>query len=254
MNIILVDDEEIAVNSLKRRVDWEKYGVRDIFIAHSMKEAQRIFDTQRIDVLLSDIEMPLGSGLELFEWVKIYYPAVECIYITCHPEYEYMRKAMQLGSVDFVLKPIDYAELDCILSELVKRIRTSRGERPLSSSSVIKTAEERGKSGDMTGVIKNYIRDHLQETIYMSSLAGEVFLNEQYMMRMFKKSEGVSILEYITGERLRIAKQLLLETAYPIHQVAASVGYTNYSYFTRLFKREVGCTPQIYRQKGGRNF
>ena len=123
MNIILIDDEAVALNALKRRMDWETYGFEQVFTANSMPQAQQLFSEQRIEVMLCDIEMPWGSGLELFEWVKAHYPAVECVFITCHPEYDYMRKALQLGSADYVLKPIDYAELDGILRALIQRLR-----------------------------------------------------------------------------------------------------------------------------------
>ena len=123
MNIILIDDETVALNALKRRMDWDKYGFEQVFTANSMPQAQQLFSKQRIEVMLCDIEMPWGSGLELFEWVKAHYPAVECVFITCHPEYDYMRKALQLGSADYVLKPIDYAELDGILRALLQRLR-----------------------------------------------------------------------------------------------------------------------------------
>ena len=122
MQALLIDDEIVAVNALKRRVDWSRYHVDQVFTAQSMQEAQEIFRQQKIDFMLCDIEMPNGSGLELFEWVKIYYPLTECVYVTCHPEYKYIRKALKLGSTDYILKPIDYEELDEVLCELVKRL------------------------------------------------------------------------------------------------------------------------------------
>lgn len=122
MQALLIDDEIVAVNALKRRVDWSRYHVDQVFTAQSMQEAQEIFRQQKIDFMLCDIEMPNGSGLELFEWVKIYYPLTECVYVTCHPEYKYIRKALKLGSADYILKPIDYKELDEVLCELVKRL------------------------------------------------------------------------------------------------------------------------------------
>lgn len=248
MKAILVDDEEVAVNALKRRVDWKRYGVDEVFIAHSMEEAQNIFRESKIDLMLSDIEMPFGNGLKLFEWVKVYYPDVACVFVTCHPEYEYMRKALQLGSADYVLKPIDYEELDGVLARLTQRPGKESAPLPQIPSEILNKLEEKNPSSDTIASVKRYIREHIQSTIHISELASEVFLNEQYLMRLFKKAEGISLLEYITNERLHIAKELLTGTDYPIHQVAEAVGYGNYSYFTRIFKRDVGITPQIYRQ------
>ena len=97
MTILLVDDEVVALNALKRRVDWARYGAGSVLSAGSMAEAQEIFRSHKVDIMLSDIEMPQGSGLDLFEWVKTYYPDVECVYVTCHSDFSMMRKALQLA-------------------------------------------------------------------------------------------------------------------------------------------------------------
>lgn len=250
MNVVLIDDEEVAVNALKRRVDWKKYGVEQVYVAYSMPQAQEVFREAVIDVMLCDIEMPRGSGLDLFEWVKTYYPKVECVYVTCHPEFEYMRKAMQLGSADYILKPIDYEELDAILLKLVERVRRQRRAEAIPAEIMKKVSgKEEGRSrDDVVGTVKRYVREHIQEDIYIADIAKQVYLNEQYLMRLFKKTTGVSILEFITEERLWLAKELLVNTDYPINRVADTVGYGNYSYFTKIFKRNTGMTPQAFRQ------
>lgn len=248
MNVILVDDEEVAVNALKRRIDWKKYGFEEVFVANSAKQAKELFQIHTIDVMVSDIEMPQCNGLELFEWVKVYYPAVECVYVTCHPEFDYVRKALQLGSADYVLKPIDYAELNEILSRLVERCqRRGRPALRKAEQAGIGTATSSEKS-DVVETVKHYIREHIQEDIYIADIARQVFLNEQYLMRTFKKATSLSILEYITNERLLLAQELLVNTDWPINRVADAVGYGNYSYFTRLFKRNTGLTHQTFRQ------
>lgn len=249
MNVILVDDEEVALNALRRRVDWKKYGFDEVFTANSAKQAREFFQNHAIDVMVSDIEMPQGNGLELFEWVKVYYPAVECVYVTCHPEFDYVRKALQLGSADYLLKPIDYEELDGILSRLVERC--GRHTAPPARMARPAAPAEANEKDDVIGTVKRYVREHIQEDIYIADIAGQVFLNEQYLMRTFKKATGLSILEYITNERLRLAQELLMDTDLPINRVADAVGYGNYSYFTRLFKRSMGLTPQAFRQGHG---
>ena len=78
---MIVDDEVVVVRALRRRVEWEKFGIGQVYEANSMKQAIEIFKQNEINVLLCDIEMPEGTGLELFEWVKGYFPYVECIYL-----------------------------------------------------------------------------------------------------------------------------------------------------------------------------
>ena len=250
MNVILIDDEEVAVNALKRRVDWDKYGVDEVYVASSAGQARELFQEKTIDVMLSDIEMPQGGGLELFEWVKVYYPAVECVFVTCHPEFDYVRKALQLGSADYILKPIDYEELDEVLSRLVERVRHRRRGSVIPPEAAGRTADEGDErtKQDIVVAVKRYVQEHISEDIYIADIARQVYLNEQYLMRTFKKTTGISILEFITNERVRLARELLVGTDQPVRQVADSVGYGNYSYFTKLFKRNTGLTPQAYRR------
>lgn len=253
MQALLIDDEVVAVGALKRRVNWETYGVKQVFTANSMQQAKEIFQKEPIDFMLCDIEMPQGSGLELFEWVKTYYPKTECVYVTCHPEYEYIRQALRLGSADYILKPIDYTELDGILTELVKRLGERRDIDRILEEIVGKLVAEEAqmKQDDCVHEAKRFILEHIQETIYVEEIAEQVHLNAQYLMRLFKKETGMSILEFITNERMKLAKELLVKTDFAINRVADCVGYGNYSYFTRIFKRCTQVSPKVYRQQHG---
>lgn len=250
-NVLLIDDERISVNALKRRVDWGKYKVDIIFIAYSMKQAQEIIEREKIDFMLCDIEMPNGSGLDLLEWVKMYYPSTECIYVTCHPEFDYMRKAMQLGSVDYLLKPIDYEELDEVLTQLVIRLEKKTQHETIPERIVLKIAQKEAalKQHSSVHAAKKYILEHIQENICIEDISKAVHINPQYLMRLFKKEVGMSILEFITEERIILAQELLATTDIPINRVADSVGYGNYSYFTKIFKRKTGLTPKEYREQ-----
>ncbi len=253
---MIVDDEVVAVRSIKKRVDWERFGIGRVYEANSMKQAMDIFRETEIDILLCDIEMPGGSGLELFEWVKGYFPYVECIYVTCHPDFEYIRKAMRLGSFDYLLKPIDYEELDEVLGKAVRRadsnmpVKEHVHQKARMYLKNDQTVPAQGAS-DVVSRIKKYIEEHIGEEISMGDIAEVVYLNPQYMVRMFKKQEGISILEYITNTRIKMASDLLRRTDDSIYQVAGIVGYSNYSYFSRVFKKITGKTPQEYKKEYG---
>ena len=80
-------------------------------------------------------------------------------------------------------------------------------------------------------------------------LADMVYLNPDYLARLFKKQTQTSIINYITTYRLEKAKELLHNPDIPVGTVALKVGYGNYSYFSKLFKDVVGCTPNEYRKK-----
>ena len=70
MNILLVDDDLDVIEGIMDGVDWEGLGFRQVYLAQSAKRAREILQEQDVSVLLTDIEMPGGSGLELLEWVR----------------------------------------------------------------------------------------------------------------------------------------------------------------------------------------
>ncbi len=249
---MLVDDEVIMLRALRHRVSWQEYGIDEVLSAVSMQQAQEILKRKEVDLLLCDIEMPDGNGLELFEWIKSYFPYVECIYITCHPDFHYIQKALRLGSFDYILKPIDYKELDGILRNALAQVEENRHLKEyVHKKARTMLSEEVGTvqgSAEVVLLIKKYVREHLGDEIATVDLAELVHMNAQYMVRIFKKQEGISVLEYITRERIKTAKSLLRETDYSIYRVAEIVGYPNYSYFTRVFKKMETKTPQEYRK------
>jgi len=257
MNILIVDDEIRAVNALIKRVDWESHGFAQPFSAYSMAQAQDVFKAHPVDLMLCDIEMPQGNGLELFEWVKSYYPRTECIFVTCHDEYEYLRAAMQLGSCDYILKPVNYDQLKDALDNVRTRI-SARISPEATVSDTDKRAqalsEVNSSSNPYISGAMEYIAVHLTQPMSVPEIADAVHLNEQYLMRLFKKETGSSILQYITSQRIALSVEYLKNTDLPVTEVALNSGFDNYSYFNRIFKRFTGETPSKFRKPAGSSF
>ena len=123
MNILIVDDQPDVVKGIVAGVDWDQVLVSNVFTANSMAEAQAVFARQRVEIVVSDIEMPLGSGLELVAWVREHHPATECIFLTSHEDFAYARAALQLGSLDYLLQPIKYDELERAIIGAISKVR-----------------------------------------------------------------------------------------------------------------------------------
>jgi YesN/AraC family two-component response regulator len=248
MNVLIVDDEVFAVNALVNRINWHAFGFDAPLTACSMAQAQAVFHAHPITLMLCDIEMPQGSGLDLFEWVKAYHPQTECIFVTCHDEYSFLRAAMQLGSCDYILKPVDYDQLNETLGEVVNRLadREKRVARPESALKL--TMQDSTSSNRYVAQIIDYISEHLTETIAIADIAEKLHLNAQYIMRLFKKEVGCPVLQYITATRIALAVRYLTETNISVAEVALLCGFDNYSYFIRIFKRFTNETPVAYRK------
>ena len=70
MNILLVDDDRFIIEALREKINWDKLHIDIVYVAYSLTQAQNIIRENPIDLMISDIEMPQGSGLELLSWIR----------------------------------------------------------------------------------------------------------------------------------------------------------------------------------------
>lgn len=246
-NLLLVDDEEPALLGLEQGVSWELLSVERVFKCHSKDTAIRMLKTYPIDIVITDIEMPNGSGLELIQWINENKSEVSAIFYTGHADFVYAREAIRLGVEDYLLKPIPYEELEGIIQRVEKKIVLREKTVDLSELAA-DTAEE--ASGKIVDQVKGIIAANLsQGNLSRDELAGMVHVSPGHLGRIFKKEMGLSLSDYIAQRRISVAKQLLAKTNLSITAIAERVGITYSSYFTKMFKENVGMTPQEYRQK-----
>lgn len=123
IQMLIVDDEKLLTDALEADIEWEKLGITAVYKAYNSRQAKEIFDSVAIDLMLCDIEMPQGSGLELLAWVKEHYPRTEAVFMTCHADFNYAKRAMQLGSFDYLLKPVLNDELYEVVARVLEKIR-----------------------------------------------------------------------------------------------------------------------------------
>ena len=110
--VLLVDDEEKILEVMKVRIGWQELGVDKLLTASDGQAALEDFEQQRIDLLVTDIRMPRMDGLELIEKVRSLYPDTHCILLTAYGEFEYARRAIQLGVENYLLKPVADVEME----------------------------------------------------------------------------------------------------------------------------------------------
>lgn len=105
------------------------------------------------------------------------------------------------------------------------------------------------KSQSMIGKIKFYIEKNYSYPITRTEVAAQFYLTPEYLAKLFKKEEGISIKNYINNVRLNKAKLLLVQTNLRVSDISLEVGFENFSYFTTLFKKYTGLSPQNYQIK-----
>ena len=97
--------------------------------------------------------------------------------------------------------------------------------------------------------IRRYIEEHYAENLSLRDLAELVNANEYYLSHTFKKVTHYSPQQYILRRRIGKAQCLLIYTSMTLTEIAARVGYDDSNYFSRIFKKIIGMSPRLYRQK-----
>ncbi|GGG17196.1 response regulator [Paenibacillus abyssi] len=126
---ILVDDEPMTRNGLRRFVDWGRIGIEIAGEAEDGIEAYEQFILLRPELVLCDVRMPRMDGIEFAQRIRQIDPDCKIIFLSGYNDVEYLKSAIKLKAVDYMLKPIQMAELAELLEETVKSIRASRSEQ-----------------------------------------------------------------------------------------------------------------------------
>ena len=126
MNVLIVDDDRFVVSALEQKIDWASLGIQQVHTAYNIRQAKKVFDANIIHILISDIEMPQGSGLELLAWIRSEGINVQAIFLTNFADFNYAQKAIELQSFEYYLKPIEFDKLELIIKKAVKKVKLSR--------------------------------------------------------------------------------------------------------------------------------
>lgn len=96
--------------------------------------------------------------------------------------------------------------------------------------------------------IQEYISSHYTQQLTLSQIAAQFYISPHYLSRLFKKTTGLSLTEYINSVRLVAAKNLLENSNHKIANIGEEVGFTTTTHFSRVFKEGTGLSPQQYRK------
>ncbi|SDX07206.1 helix-turn-helix domain-containing protein [Paenibacillus sp. CF384] len=96
--------------------------------------------------------------------------------------------------------------------------------------------------------IRQYVQANLKD-VMREGIASHVHLNSAYLSRLFKKETGQTLMDYIITVRMNQTKIMLIETDLKISEICESMGYENFSHFSKIFKKQVGVHPQEFRKR-----
>lgn len=234
IRILIVDDEANIRNGYKRFFPWEELGYEVIGSVENGKTALDFLKNQDVDVIMTDIVMPVMDGLELARNVMREYPKVKIILLSNHENFEFARKAIESNVCSYVLK----SDKHSVLIDTLSAIKDELTKEPLP--------ETQGHSCSTIAAIQRYVRNNL-DTANLNDAAKAVHLNQNYVSRLFKERTGQNFYDYVLELRIAYAKELLKQQETSIAQVSDALGYSDPKNFNRIFKKLEGVSPSEYQ-------
>jgi two-component system response regulator YesN len=133
LKAVVFDDEYIVCQGLSRMIDWQRFGVELVGTAGDGLAALQLFREQRPDIVLTDIRMPGMDGLQLIETVADEAKDTMFIVLSGFNEFEYVRRAIGLGVVDYLEKPITVQKIEEAMTKTLERIKKQRAFSEMKS-------------------------------------------------------------------------------------------------------------------------
>jgi two-component system, response regulator YesN len=127
--MIIVDDEPLIRSGLMNFIEWEVYGIEIAGEAEDGMKAYQAIKSLRPDIALIDISMPNVNGIELIELCSHLEYSPKFIILSGYNDFDYVRNAMQLGAVNYLLKPVDKEELTNTIITTIRQLDDSSARK-----------------------------------------------------------------------------------------------------------------------------
>lgn len=176
INVLLVDDEAVDLEWLRRRIAGSElpFPLRVVGTANSGFNALKILEQERVDIILSDIRMPIMSGMEFARRAKEMNELAKIVFISGHEDFEYARKAIQLGASGYLLKPVEDRELYEMLHSLCEAVEREREQNRSASAVWSAVGEElllRWLNDLASGSVESHVLENLRPLLRFGTVA-----------------------------------------------------------------------------------
>jgi AraC-like DNA-binding protein/DNA-binding LytR/AlgR family response regulator len=231
---ILVVDDDLNTLEMHARIVQAHSPSHRVVTAGNGLEALDVLQRECIDLVLLDLMMPELDGFGVLEAMR---------------EKEITREIPVIVLTGQVLTERDMSRLNRGVATVLSKGLFSLEE----TLAHVDIALERNRklSGEAQRLVRQamaYLHEHYADSISRADLARHVALSADYLTFCFRKELGVTPVAYLNRYRVNQAKQLLADPSKSITEVALEVGFSDSGYFSRVFRREVGISPEAYRQ------
>lgn len=238
-SLLIVEDEKVIRNGIATFFPWANLGIEVAAACEDGVEALEYVMVHDVDLILCDIRMPRMDGLAFVEKVRGLGKECGIVLISAHKDFEYARRAIELGVRRFIVKPAGYEALNDVFSKLAAELAAEAEKEEL---------DRRPRPESFAESVARIVDEDLPGA-NLAVVAGELEMSPNYFSTLFRKRTGSAFSEFLSERRMAKAKELLENTEERIYRIAELVGYANPKSFMRAFKERYGTAPNEMRKR-----
>lgn len=238
LSVVLIDDESIILEGLRKVVKWDKYNCKVVGTASDARSGAQLIREFRPDILITDICMPGQNGLTMLAGLRSEFPEMQVTVLTGYRDFSYAQEAIRLGVTRFLLKPSKMSEIDEAMTAMTAKIGVKE-ESP---------ADQNTGSFIVNQAVA-YIEKHYSEKLTLQEVAETCYVSQWHLSKLLNKYAGQSFYDILNKVRINAAKDLLKDPSLRVGDIGMMVGYMDNAHFSRIFKKLTGSSANEYRNQ-----
>ncbi|GAA4167638.1 substrate-binding domain-containing protein [Sphingobacterium ginsenosidimutans] len=248
-SIMIVEDDD-EIRDYLRSILKDDY---NLFLARDSHQASTLMKAHFPDLVLTDIMLPDGNGLDILKDIKTFYQTahIPVILLSALANEETILEGSLLKADDYITKPFNAAVLRAKIANMLqsrhqlKEKYSSNVEQFDSPQSDTINESDRRFLNSFSAIVESKLSD---QRLSVDDIAGELNLSRVQLYRKVKQLLDCSISEYIVERRLKKAKSLMAD-GLNINEIYSNVGFSSASYFASAFKKKYGLSPSTFKKE-----
>ena len=237
-SVLILDDNKPIAAHIQHTIAWEELGCRVVAVLHDGISGREAIERFKPDLIITDVEMPGLSGIQMVELARNCIPNSKLIFISAYDKFSYAHQALKLKACDYLLKPFTRSELRSAVDKALAEL-----ERDLLSEN-----EENNYSLTMKSIL-DYLENMVYDSVTLEMVANHFQMSPSKLGRLIQKETNMRYVELVAKMRIRRAKELLAVPYLNISDIAERVGYSDYLTFYKVFVRNEKVSPSEFRKK-----
>lgn len=243
INVLIVEDDILEQEFLNSIIQDELPAGNQLLTCVSGLQAVEMAKQYLPSIIFMDIIIPEIDGIQAITDIRKFLPDALITIISASSDFSYARKAIGLHVFDYLLKPVKPAAIRQIFQKMLAALSNSK-----ANSEENKVEVKLGLPSFVEESIK-FIKENYCEKLTLQQVSSHVFMNPQYFSRIFKKEVGVTYTDYVNNLKILHACKLLETTSYAAYRISSECGFSDQSYFNRVFFNHTKMTPKEYQKK-----